>query len=92
MLFGAVARWIAGLGQVELGLGEADVLERVGGRGRHDERLRVGHADVLAGEDDHPPGDEPGVLAGLQHAAEPVDGGVADRVPRIDLMNALITS
>ena len=80
-----------GLGQVELGLGKADVLERVGGRRRPPECLRIGHADVLAGEDDHPPGDEAGVLAGLQHPGQPVDGGVRIGA-RIDLMNALITS
>ena len=41
-----------------------------------DERLRVGQADVLRGEDDHPAGDEPGVLAALEHRGEVVDGAV----------------
>jgi hypothetical protein len=61
-----------GLGQVELHLGHADVLDGVRRRGRHGQRRRVGHADVLAGEDDHPAGDEPGVLAGHQHPGQPV--------------------
>ena len=49
-----------GLGEVELGLGQADELEGVGGCDRDHERLGIGLADVLAGEDHHPPGDEPG--------------------------------
>ena len=65
-----------GLRQVELRLGQADVLERVGGGHRHDERLRVGLADVLAGQDDHAADDEAGVLTGLEHAGEPVEAGV----------------
>ena len=80
-----------GLAEVELCLGQADVLQRMRGGDRHHQRLRIGHADVLAGEDDHPPGDEPGVLAGLEHPGQPVDRGLGSQ-PRIDLMNALMTS
>ena len=65
-----------GLGEVELRLGQADVLERVGGRHRDHERLRVGLADVLAGQDDQAADDEAGVLPGLEHAGEPVEAGV----------------
>ncbi len=38
-----------------------------------DERLRIGVADVLGGEDHHAPRDEERILAGLEHAHEPVD-------------------
>ena len=49
-----------GLGQVDPGLGQPDDLDRLG-RGDSDrQRGRVGHADVLAGVHDEPPGDEPG--------------------------------
>src|SRR5712691_3211803 len=41
---------------------ETDVLHRVGGRCRDDERHRVGHSDVLRRVDHHPPGDIPGIL------------------------------
>ena len=41
-----------------------------------DQRLRVGEADVLGGEDDHAPHDEQRVLAGLDHAGQPVERGV----------------
>ena len=41
------------------------------GRGDgHLERARVGVADVLAGEDHHPPREEAGVLAALEHRGE----------------------
>ena len=65
-----------GLGQVELRLGQADVLEGVRGGHRDHQRLRVGLADVLAGQDDQAADDEAGVLAGLEHAGEPVEAGV----------------
>ena len=64
------------LAEVELGLGQAHVFERVAGGHRDHQRRRVGQADVLAGEDDHPAGDEPGVLAGLEHPRQVVDGGL----------------
>ena len=40
------------------------------------QRLRVGEADVLRRRDDQAPRDEHDVLAGLEHARHPVDGGV----------------
>jgi hypothetical protein len=43
---------------------------------RHRQRHRVGQADVLRGQDDQPAGDEVDVLPRLQHAGQPVDGGV----------------
>ena len=39
----------------------------------------IGHADVLRGEHDHPPHDELGVLAGVQHQMQPEEGGVRVR-------------
>ena len=62
-----------GLREVELRLGQPDVLDGVGGRDGHHERLRVGHADVLARQDDEAAGDEAGVLPRLEHAGEPVE-------------------
>ncbi len=55
-------------------LGEPDVLQCLAGGDRDQKSLRVGHADVLAGEDDHSPGDEASILAGLQHPRQVVDG------------------
>ena len=41
--------------------------------------------DVLAGQDDQPAGDEPGVLARLEHPGQPVEAGVGIRAPdRLD--------
>ena len=62
--------------EVELRLRQADVLDGMRRGDGDEQRLRVGHADVLAGEDDHPAGDEAGVLAGLEHARQPVHAGV----------------
>ena len=45
-------------------------------RPRQRQRLRIGVADVLAGEDHHPARDEARVLAGLEHARQPVERGV----------------
>ena len=62
-----------GLREVQPRLRQADVLDRLGRRDRDQQRLRVGVADVLGGEHDHPPGDEPRVLAALEHRREVVD-------------------
>ena len=70
--FGAVARWMHRLGQVELRLGQPDVLDRVSGGVGDEQRHRVGHPDVLGGEDHQAAGDEAGVLPRLEHAGEPV--------------------
>ena len=42
----------------------------------HEQRTRVGVADVLGGEHDHPAGDEARVLAALEHRGQVVDGRV----------------
>ena len=65
--FGASDEVDRGLGEVVRALGQADVLDGVRGRDRDLERARVGVADVLAGEDHHPPRDEARVLAALEH-------------------------
>jgi len=43
---------------------------------RHAQRRRIGVAHVLAGEDDDAPQQEARVLAALQHARQPIHGGV----------------
>ena len=55
--------------QVEACLREPDVLDRVRGRDRDEQRTRVGHADVLRGVHDQAPRDVARVLAALEHAA-----------------------
>ena len=49
------------------------MLDRLGRGDRDEQRLRVGVADVLGGEHDHPPRDEARVLAALEHHREVVD-------------------
>ena len=88
---GRVGQVDDGLGQVELGLRQAHELDRSGGCIRHQQRLRVGHADVLAGQYDQATGNEPGVLAGFEHAGQPVQAGIASD-PLMLFMKALITS
>ena len=65
-----------GLGEVERALGQADPVDRAGGGVGDQQRLRVGVADVLGGEDDHAAGDEARVLAALQHHRQVVERGV----------------
>ena len=65
-----------GLSQVQPGLGQAHELNGPGRSIGHYERYRVGHADILTGQDDQAAGDEPGVLAGIQHPGQPVEAGV----------------
>ena len=73
------------LRQVELSFRQPDVLDRLGGSNSDEQRHRVGHADVLARQDHHPAGDEPGVLAGLQHPGQPVHSSIGIRSPhRLD--------
>ena len=76
-----MARCRAAWGEVELRFWEPHELHCLGRPGGHEQRLRVGHADVLAGEDHHPAGDEAGILAGLEHPGQPVDGGVGVGAP-----------
>ena len=62
------------LGQVVAGLGQADRLDRPGGGVGHEERTRIGVADVLGGEDDHAAGQEPRVLPAVEHVDQPGHG------------------
>ena len=64
------------LSEVEPALGQAHPVDRLGGGVGDHERLRVGVADVLGGQDHHPPGDEAGVLAALEHHRQVVQRGV----------------
>ena len=67
------------LRQSELSLRHADMLDGGGRGGRHRQRIRVGVADVLGGEHDHPADDEPRVLATLEHHRQVVKRGVRVR-------------
>ena len=64
------------LGQVDAALGHADDLGGAEGRVGHEQCRGVGVADVLGGADHDAAGDELGVLAGVEHAREPVEHGV----------------
>ena len=57
------------------------MLDRVCRRDSDEQRLRVGVADVLGGEHDHPPRDEARVLAALEHRRQVVHGGIGVRPP-----------
>ena len=78
---GAVARWTTAWARLSCASGRPTCSSGVGGGHRHDERLRVGLADVLAGQDDQAADDEAGVLAGLEHAGQPVEAGVGVGAP-----------
>ena len=61
------------------------MLDRLRRGDRDEQRLRIGVADVLGGEHDHPPGDEARVLAALEHHREVVDGRLhVARARRLD--------
>ena len=60
-------------------LRQADELHGPGHGDRDLDRLRVGVADVLGGEHDHPPGDELRILAARDHHGQAVDRGVGVR-------------
>ncbi len=64
------------LGEVQRALRQAHPVDRAGRRVGDQQRLRIGVADVLGGEDDHPTGDEARVLAPLQHHRQVVEGGI----------------
>ena len=57
-------------------LGQPDELDRDAVGRRDHQRARVGVADVLGGQDHHPPHDEARVLAALEHHREVVQRGV----------------
>ena len=65
--------------EVEAGFGHPDELDRACGRVGDDERVGVGEADVLGREDHEPARDVARVLAGFDHAREPVEPGVGIR-------------
>ena len=64
------------MGERELALGQADEFAGLHrGHGQR-QRVRIGVADVFAGEDHEPAGEESHVFAPFEHAGEPVDAGV----------------
>ena len=64
------------LRECQLAFGQADKLACLQcGRSDH-QGLRIGVAHILRGADDDSPGNEARVLAGFQHACQPVDGRV----------------
>jgi hypothetical protein len=65
-----------GLRERDAALGQPDEVHGVLRRDGDLQRLRLGVADVLGGEDDHAARDEERVLARLEHAHHPVDRGV----------------
>ena len=78
---GAVA--LGGGGQIHGGVRQGDArlrqtheLRRLPGVHGHPQSPAVRQADVLAGGDDDAPGDEPEVLAGVEHFGQPVKRGV----------------
>ena len=79
LLFGAVARCTTAWARLSCASGSPTCSTAPGGGDGHEQRLRVGHAHVLAGQDDQAAGDEAGVLPRLQHAGQPVQPGVGVR-------------
>src|SRR5205823_6444943 len=65
-----------GVGEGDQRFGQAAGFDGLLGGDGGRERLGVGQADVFAGEDDYPAGDETEVFAGMEHFREPVDGAV----------------
>jgi hypothetical protein len=65
-----------GLGEGEVAFGRAEEVHGVAGGEAEVEGFGRGEADVFDGHADDAAGDVHGVFAGLQHAAEPVEGGV----------------
>ena len=68
------------LGEGQGALGQADEVDGLLRGHGQDQRLRVGEAHVLGGEAHQPARDVERVLAGLEHAREPVEPGVGVRV------------
>ena len=61
-----------GRGQVEAAFGHAHLLEGLGAGVDHLDGVGVGHAHILAGEDQHAAEDEARRLAGIDHLGHPV--------------------
>ncbi len=66
----------AGLGQGQFALGTAQEIVGVLGRGGQQQGQGIGLADVLHRHAHQPPGDEQWVLPAVEHAGQPVEGGV----------------
>ena len=62
--------------QRELRFRQTDKVTRVMRGHRERQRLRIGEAHVLAGQDHQPSRDEPGILTACQHLRQPIHGGV----------------
>lgn len=62
--------------QGNLGFGKANMLYRLGCGGGDQESPGIGHAYVFGGVDKHPPGDEAGVLSGMNHLGQIIQGGI----------------
>ena len=60
------------LGQRQLALGQADQLAGLHRRHGQRQRVRIGVADVFAGQDHQAPGEEPHVLAPFEHPRQPI--------------------
>jgi hypothetical protein len=60
------------LGEIQLGLRHADPLDVLPSRRGQDGGLRIGVADVLAGEDRYAPGNEARIFTCREHAGEPI--------------------
>ena len=58
---------------MEAALRHPHVFERLRARHHDAQRVRIGQADILAGEDDHAPEDETRLLAGVDHPRHPVE-------------------
>ena len=69
------------LGQGEFTLRRAEVLVGLPGGVGQDKRHGIRRADILHGGPDQPAGDEERLLTALEHAGEPVQGGVGIGAP-----------
>ena len=80
--FGTFAHGDDGLRHGQPRLGHAHVLQRPKRRLGQQHRHGVGHAHILAGMHDHPPGDDSWVHPGIAHPGKPRQRGVAVRSPQ----------
>ena len=74
--FGGGGQVEHGLGEGELAFGRTEAFVGVGGFVGDGEGAGVGQADVFPGHADDAAGEVAGVGAAVEHAAEPVEGGV----------------
>ena len=59
--------------------GQADPVKGLGAGGDHADGVGVGQADVLPGKDQHAAKEKAGILAGIDHLGQPVEGSVGIR-------------